>query len=318
MADSAIQLEAHRPAIMGHCYRMLGSVVDAEDATQESMIRAWKSMDRFDGRSSVKTWLYRIATNVCLDELSSRTRRARPFEEGEPSSGTPLTEALVERPRSHWLEPVSDARVIPTDADPTEQIILRQSIRLAFVAALQNLAPKQRAVLLLVEVLGLSAAEAADTLSITTAAVNSALQRARAVIAQHRADSPTDLTSSQHELLDRYMAAFEAYDTDRLVSLLREDAILNMPPYTLWIRGPEEIRKWFDGLGIGCRGSRLVRTSASGSPAFGQYRANPDGGHKAWALIVLELAGDQIVGMTSFLDVETIFPRFDLPLFLPA
>ena len=184
--ENVDQLEIHRTALMGHCYRMLGSVVDAEDATQESMIRAWKSSDRFDGRATLKTWLYRIATNVCLDELSSRGRRARPLEEGEPSSGTPSVDALVQRPRSHWLEPVADARVIPADADPTEQIALRQSIRLAFVAALQHLAPKQRAVLLLTEVLGLSAAEVAETLGTSVPAVNSALQRARATLAQHR------------------------------------------------------------------------------------------------------------------------------------
>jgi RNA polymerase sigma-70 factor (ECF subfamily) len=303
---------------MGHCYRMLGSVVDAEDATQESMIRAWKSVDRFDGRASLRTWLYRIATNVCLDELSSRGRRARPFEEGTPSSGTPSIEALVERPRSHWLEPVADASVIPADADPIEQIVLRQSIRLAFVAALQRLPARQRAALLLTEVLGLSAVEVAETLSTSIAAVNSALQRARATLAQDRLDAPTELSQTQQDLLRRYVAAFETYDTDRLVTLLREDAILNMPPYALWIRGAREIQAWLNGLGNGCRGSRLIPTAACGSPAFGQYRVNPEGGHKAWALIVLELADDRICAMTSFLDVETLFPKFDLPLTLPG
>ena len=318
MVDNIDQLETHRTALLGHCYRMLGSVVDAEDATQESMIRAWKSIARFDGRASLKTWLYRIATNVCLDELSSRGRRARPFEEGEPSSGTPSIEALVERPRSHWLEPVADARVIPADADPTEQIVLRQTIRLAFVAALQHLAPKQRAALLLTEVQGLSAAEVAETLSTSVAAVNSALQRARATLAQHRLDAPSQLSVPQQDLLRRYVAAFEAYDTDELVSLLREDAVLNMPPFTLWIQGPREIHTWLNGLGNGCRGSRLIPTAACGSPAFGQYRPNPEGGHKAWALIVLEMAGDRIGAMTSFLDVETLFPKFDLPLTISA
>ncbi len=318
MVDNIDQLEMHRTALMGHCYRMLGSAVDAEDATQESMIRAWKSIDRFDGRASLKTWLYRIATNVCLDELSHRGRRARPFEEGDPSSGTPSVEALVERPRSHWLEPVADARVIPADAGPAEQIMLRQTVHLAFVAALQQLAPRQRAALLLTEVLGLSAAEVAGTLSTSVAAVNSALQRARATLAQRRVDASAELSPVQQDLLRRYVEAFEAYDTDALVSLLREDAVLNMPPFTLWIQGPREIRAWLNGLGSGCRGSRLIATAASGSPAFAQYRISPEGGHKAWALIVLEMAGDRIATMTSFLDVETIFPRFHMPLTLAA
>jgi RNA polymerase sigma-70 factor (ECF subfamily) len=318
MVDPIAQLEMHRPALMGHCYRMLGSVVEAEDATQESMIRAWKSIDRFDGRASLKTWLYRIATNVCLDELSDRGRRTLPFEEGESSPGRPPLEELVERPRSHWLEPIADGRAIPADADPTEQIILRQSIRLAFVAALQQLAPKQRAALLLTEVLGLSAAEAAETLSTSVAAVNSAVQRARATLGKPREETHWELSEAQQELLRRYVTAFEAYDTDTLVSLLREDAVLNMPPYTLWIQGSREILAWFNGLGSGCRGSRLIPTRACGSPAFAQYRPNPEGGYKAWALIVPELSGDRIARITSFLDVETLFPRFDLALTLPA
>ena len=319
LIENTEHLESHRTALRGHCYRMLGSIVDAEDATQESMIRAWKNMDRFDGRSSLKTWLYKIATNVCLDELAKRSRRARPFEDGSASSGTPPIEALIERPRTHWLEPIPDARAIPADADPAEQIILRQSIRLAFVAALQHLAPRQRAALLLTEVIGLSAAEVAETLSTTVAAINSALQRARAALKDARVhDSSGPLTPAQQDLLSRYMAAFEAYDLDSLVSLLREDAVLNMPPYTLWIRGPQEIRTWMNGLGNGCRGSRLVETDACGSRAFGQYRINPEGGYKAWALLVLELAGDQVATMTSFLDVETLFPHFGLPLTRPA
>jgi RNA polymerase sigma-70 factor (ECF subfamily) len=216
------------------------------------------------------------------------------------------------------LEPVADASVIPADADPAEQLVLRQSIRLAVVAALQRLPARQRAALLLTEVLGLSAVEVAETLSTSAAAVNSALQRARATLAQDRLDTSTELSRTQQDLLRRYVAAFEAYDTDRLVSLLREDAILNMPPYALWIQGPREIRAWLNGFGNGCRGSRLIPTAACGSTAFGQYRVNPEGGHKAWALIVLELADDRIGAMTSFLDVETLFPKFDLPLALPG
>jgi RNA polymerase sigma-70 factor (ECF subfamily) len=240
------------------------------------------------------------------------------MEEGSPSSGSPPLDALIQRPRTHWIEPIADARAIPADADPSERAMLRQSIRLAFVAALQTLAPKQRAVLILTEVLGWSAAEAAETLETSVAAVNSALQRARATLANHRDGTPAALSDSQELLLDRYMTAFERYDIDNLVALLREDATFSMPPYALWFQGPKAVRTWMLGMGSGCRGSRLVRTAASGSPAFGQYRPNPAGGHQPWALIVLELSVDQIAAVNSFLDTETLFPRFDLPMALPA
>jgi RNA polymerase sigma-70 factor (ECF subfamily) len=311
-------LEAHRSAITGHCYRMLGSFFDAEDATQEAMIRAWKGIDRFDGRASLKNWLYRIATNVCLDEIHNQGRRARPMEEGSAFSGTPAVEDLVQRPANMWIEPISDARALPSDSDPSERAILKQSIRLAFVAAVQKLAPKQRAALLLVDVLGFSAAEAAETLDTSVASVNSALQRARAGLSDRSPGKSPDLTLAQQEMLNRYITAFERYDIDALTALLREDAALSMPPYTLWFQGPEAIRSWMLGLGSGCRGSRLMPAAACGSPAFAQYRPNPEGGHKAWALIVLELADDRIAAVNSFLDVENLFPRFDLPLLLPG
>jgi RNA polymerase sigma-70 factor, ECF subfamily len=316
-ADYA-HLEAHRPVLTGHCYRMLGSTFDADDAVQETMIRAWRSLDQFDGRASMKTWLYRIATNVCLDELKDRGRRARPIEEGSPSSGAPPSESLIQRPGVYWIEPILDSRVVPADADPSEHAMLRQSIRLAFVAALQKLAPKQRAVLLLMEVLGCSAAEAAETLQTSVASVNSALQRARATLGKQNDDEPAELTGAQQEMLKRYMAAFESYDVDGLTALLRQDATFCMPPYSLWLRGPAEVRTWMLGLGCGCRGSRLMPTAACGWPAFAQYRPNPEGGHKAWALIVLELSGDRIFGVNSFLDAESLFPRLDLPLTLPG
>lgn len=297
---------------------MLGSAVDADDAAQETMIRAWRSLDQFDGRAALRTWLYRIATNVCLDELASRSRRARPMEEGPPACGSPPPEMLIQRPRGHWIEPIADARALPADADPSERAILRQSIRLAFVSALQNLAPKQRAVLLLMEVLGWSATEVAESLETSVAAVNSALQRARATLVNRNDSAPVTLSASQERLLNRYVAAFEQYDIDALASLLREDAAFSMPPYTVWLQGPEAVRTWMLGMGCGCRGSRLLPTAAGGSPAFGQYRPNPEGGHKPWALIVLELSGDHIAGVNSFLDTETFFPRFDLPLELSA
>lgn len=318
VADIA-QIELHRAALAGHCYRMLGSVVDADDAAQETMIRAWKSLDQFDGRAALRTWLYRIATNVCLDELANRKRRERPMGEGPPAaSGTPAPELLIQQPREHWIEPIPDARALPSDANPAERAILRQSIRLAFVAALQNLAPKQRAVLLLTEVLGWSATEVAETLETSVSAVNSALQRARATLANRQELSPVVLSAEQESLLKRYVAAFEEYDVDALASLMREDATFSMPPFALWLQGPEAVRTWMLGMGCGCRGSRLIPTAASGWPAFAQYRPSPEGGHKPWALIVLELSGDRIVGVNSFLDTETLFPRFDLPMEFPA
>ncbi len=314
MIADAADFEAYRSNLTGHCYRMLGSVFDADDAVQEAMIRAWRSRDQFDGRSSIKTWLYRIATNVCLDELKNRKRRALPIEEGSPSPGAPRMESLVQNASEYWIEPILDAQALPSDCDPAERAMLRQSIRLAFVAALQNLAPKQRAALLLTEVLGFSATETADILETSVPSVNSALQRARAAVAMRDNTEPSELSEKQRLMLGRYVSAFEQYDVDKLVGLMREDVTFSMPPYSLWFQGPAEIRTWMLGLGCGCRGSRLIPTAACGWPAFAQYRPNPQGGHDAWALIILELAGERITGVTSFLNTGTIFPRFDFPL----
>jgi RNA polymerase sigma-70 factor (ECF subfamily) len=313
MSESSVQLEEHRTALTGHCYRMLGSAVDADDAVQETMVRAWRSLDRFDGRSSLRTWLYRVATNVCLDALSERSRRERPMWAGPQGTAD---DTLETRARTHWLEPIPDARAIPADADPAERMLLRESIRLAFVAALQHLPAKQRAVLLLTEVLGWSAADVAECIQSSVPAVNSALQRARATLATRDLGAARgELTDAQRLLVERYVEAFERYEVDALTSLLREDAILSMPPYTLWLRGHESIRAWLAGRGASCRGSRLIPTRACGAPAFGQYR---QGGREPWALIVLELGDDRIANMTSFLDVETLFPRFGLPLQLSS
>jgi RNA polymerase sigma-70 factor (ECF subfamily) len=304
MVQSISHLEQHRSALTGHCYRMLGSAIDADDAVQETMVRAWKSLEGFDGRSSLRTWLYRIATHACLDALSDRKRRERPIEGSARG-------ALEERPRAHWLEPIADAAAIPADGDPAERLMLRQSIRLAFVAALQHLPPKQRAALILTEVLGWSAAEVASTLDTTVPGVNSALQRARATLATRPlGDAAAVLTSAQAALVDSYYEAFVRFDIDALVKLLTEDAILSMPPYTLWLQGREAIAAWLAGRGSGCRGSRLVPTMACGSPAFGQYRQD---GREAFALIVLEMRGESVAAMTSFLDTATLFPRFGLP-----
>lgn len=304
-------LELHRTALTGHCYRMLGSAVDADDAVQETMLRAWRALDRFDGRSSLRTWLYRIATNVCLDTLADRPRRARPMEEGPVGT---VDDELLQHPRTHWLEPIPDAKALPADSNPAEEVVLRESIRLAFVAALQLLPPRQRATLILTQVLGWSAAEVAEGLDMTVPAVNSALQRARATLATRKQrDMPAVLTPAQAALVSRYVDAFERYDIAALTQLLHDDASMSMPPYRLWLAGHDSIGQWLLGRGCGCRGSRLVATSACGSPAFGQYR---QGGKEPWALIVLELDGDRIAHMNYFLDTATLFPMFRLPLCL--
>jgi RNA polymerase sigma-70 factor, ECF subfamily len=313
---ATVLLEQYRPAVTGHCYRMLGSVTDAEDAVQETMLRAWKGMDRFREQSSLKTWLYRIATNVCLDTLSSADRRrVRPVELGEEPGVVSDDLVLNRRPREHWVEPIPDAAALPAEGEvsPEERAILSESIRLAFVAALQYLPPRQRAVLLLTQVLNWSAAETAESLGMSVAAVNSALQRARATLAaRNPAVAPRELSEEQARLVARYVEAFERYDIAALTALLHEEATLSMPPYDLWLRGHESIARWLLGFGLPCRGSRLVPVSAcGGTPAFAQYR---QGGAQAWALLMLELEGDRITSMTSYLDVETLFPRFGLPL----
>lgn len=312
MAIHPAELEQHRAVLTGHCYRMIGSPVDADDAVQETLFRAWRALARFDGRSSLRTWLYRIATNVCLDMLYEDTRRVRPME--AVPVGTPEDE-LRRVSTSKWIEPILDSAVIPADADPFERAAMRQSIRLAFVAALQRLPPKQRAALLLAEVVGWSAAEIADALGTSVAAVNSALQRARAALQEVSGHAePAELSEAQAKLLAQYVDAFERYDLDALVTLLREDATLSMPPYALWLRGSQAILGWLTGPGSGCRGSRLVPTAACGLPAFAQYRPDPRGGHRGWALIVLELDGNRISAWNAFLETEGLFPRFGLPL----
>ena len=309
-------LERHRSAVAGHCYRMLGSVTDADDAVQETMVRAWKHLDAFEGRSSLKTWLYRIATRVCLDAIGERKRRMRSTEAAP--AGT-IHDALTPLPASAWVEPMPDVDALPADADPHELAVLRQSLRLAFVAALQHLPARQRAVLLLVEVLGWSAAEVAQGLEMTVAAVNSALQRARATLATRdvgRVD--TSLTADEQALVERYVHAFERYDVDALAALMHEDATMAMPPFSLWLRGREDFSAWLLGRGIACRGSRLVPTAANGLPAFAQYKPAEDGTWRPWALVVLEIERGAIAGQTFFLDTATLFPRFGLPMELRA
>jgi RNA polymerase sigma-70 factor (ECF subfamily) len=300
------ELEQHRRELTAYCYRMLGSPFEAEDAVQETLLRAWKSIDRFEGRSELRSWLYRIATNVCLDLLDGRERRARPMDLGPARE--PVAANLNTLPEVTWIEPLP--------ADPADVAESRETIRLAFVAALQHLPPRQRAVLILCEVLRWKAAEVAELLETSVASVNSALQRARATLeASDINPSEPALDEPDRELLARYVEAFERYDMEALTSLIHEDATQSMPPFDLWLRGRDDIFAWWVGPGEGCRGSRVIPTlAANGSPAFGQYKPSDTGeGYEPWALQVLEISDGRIVELTFFLGTETIFPLFGLP-----
>jgi RNA polymerase sigma-70 factor (ECF subfamily) len=314
-APAFAELEQYRRELTGYCYRMLGSPFEAEDAVQDTLLRAWRSLDRFEGRAALKSWLYRIATNVCLDMLRGRERRARPMDLGPAQE--PIVENLRALPEATWLEPVPDG-LVAREGDPADVAQSRETIRLAFVAALQHLPPRQRASLILFEVLGWKASEVAELLETSVASVNSALQRARATLETaeiHPSEAAAELDEESRELLARYVQAFERYDMDALTSLIHEDAMQSMPPYSLWLRGRDDIFTWWLGPGIGCRGSRVIPTiAANGSPAFGQYKPSETGsGYDPWALQVLELSGGRIVELTFFLDTERVFPLFGLP-----
>ena len=307
------EIETHRRELTGYCYRMLGSGFEAEDAVQETMVRAWRGIDGFEGRSSLRSWLYRIATNVCLNMLQTPQRRALPMDLG-PSTTVErhvLGDQLVERT---WVQPIADGRVLPDDGDPAELAAARESIRLAFVAALQHLPARQRAVLILREVLRWKASEVAELLDTSVASVNSALQRARATLEEVDAESTSSTVDDEHaeELLARYVDAFERYDITSLVALLHEDATFCMPPWAMWLRGPEEAGKWMLGPGIACRGSRVFTTAANGCPAYAQYKPAADGGFDPWSLTVLETSGDRIVAVYNFIYPE-LFPTFGFP-----
>jgi RNA polymerase sigma-70 factor, ECF subfamily len=309
-------LEQYRRELTGYCYRMLGSVFEAEDAVQETMVRAWKGIDGFEGRSALRSWLYRIATNVCLDQLRGRQRRATPMDLGP--AGSADTFHGVSRPENTWVQPIPDGQVLLDDTDdPAEVAASRETIRLAFVTALQHLPARQRAVLILREVLRWQASEVAELLDTSVASVNSALQRARATLADHDlgATNVSAIEPEQQELIARYVDAFERYDITSLVALLHDDAIMSMPPYDFWLEGPEQMGRWFLGGGAECRGSRLVPVAANGCAAFGSYRPDGKGGHTAWSIQVLEVSGDRIVGHHNFLDLE-LFEAFGLPRYL--
>jgi RNA polymerase sigma-70 factor (ECF subfamily) len=296
------ELEQHRGELTAYCYRMLGSPFDAEDAVQDTFVRAWRNLERFEGRSALKSWLYKIATNVCLDMLNAGKRRARPMDLGP--AGEPLFENLNVPTEVTWIEPMPD---------PADAAVAHETIRLAFVAALQHLPPRQRAVLILCEVLKWQASEAAELLDTSVASVNSALQRARATL-ESSPMQPVDTPDVDADLLERYVAAFEAYDIELLTDLLREDAIQSMPPFDLWLEGRDDIFTWWLGPGIACKGSRVIPVrTANGSPAFGQYKIDPEGGYAPWALQVLETSGGRISELTFFLDTERLFPLFGLP-----
>jgi RNA polymerase sigma-70 factor (ECF subfamily) len=298
---------------------MLGSAFEAEDAVQETMIRAWSKYAGFEGRSALRTWLYRIATNVCLDMAPAAQRRARPMDLASPVAAS--APDLTQLEENIWVGPVPDRRVL--GGDPADVVAGRETIRLAFVTALQTLPARQRAILVLREVLAWSAAETAELLETSVASVNSALQRARATLAEGggipASDAYKPLDDTQQALLARYVQAFEAFDIEGLKKLLHEDAVLNMPPYRMWVQGVAELGEWWLGAGSGCRGSRLLAVEANGSPAFAQYRPAEDGnGWTPWGITVLEITGGRIRTMTNYMDTERLFPLWGLPMRLPA
>ncbi len=317
--ERAPQREEHRAALTGYCYRMLGSAFEAEDAVQETFVRAWRGYDRFEGRSALRSWLYRIATNVCLSMLGASQRRARPMDLSAPSTADRALPPPL--PDATWIEPIPDGIAIQAAAAPAEVAIARESIRLAFVTALQHLPPRQRAVLILREVLRWKADEVAELLETTVASVNSALQRARATLAANEVKEPgaeTEMDEEHQALLARYVDAFERYDMKSLTALLHEDANWNMPPYELWLRTHKDIVDWCLGPGIGCQGSRLVPVEANGSPAWGQYKPGPGGILEPWSIQVMEIRDGRISGLTFFLDTDRLFPLFGLPSQLEA
>lgn len=313
------ELEPYRGELTGYCYRMLGSPFDAEDAVQDSFVRAWRNREQFEGRSAMRSWLFRIATNVCLDILKSKERRIRPIDLGPAKE--PVASNLNTRPEATWLEPIPVQMLAP-ERDPAELVVERESIRLAFVAALQHLPAKQRAVLILREVLHWEASEVAQLLETSVASVNSALQRARATLASRNvsaSDKAAPLSESDRAMLERYVAAFERYDISALTALLREDAKQSMPPFDMWLSGRDDVLAWWFGPGIGCKGSRVLPApSANGLPTYGQYKPSPNGGHDPWALQVVQLSEGRIAEITFFLDTARLFPLFGLPLRLDA
>lgn len=310
--------EQYRRELVAHCYRLLGSAAEAEDAAQEALVRAWRGGDRFEGRSSRRSWLYRIATNVCIDMQRAPQRRALPMDLSGPATVGPNTDIGSPLEETVWIEPIHDSRVLPDVADPAESAVLRESVRLAFIAALQRLPPKQRAVLVLREVLDWSAAEIAELLVTSVDSVTSALARARSTMTSLASSTATrPLDDSDRSLLDRYVAAFEAYDVTALVALLHEDATFTMPPYAFWLRGHADIERWWNGPGTICRNSRVLLTRANGGPAAAVYHLVGTSRWEPFALHLLEVRGGRIAGICQFLDTS-IFADFGLPAAITA
>jgi RNA polymerase sigma-70 factor, ECF subfamily len=312
--DPALQaaFDAHRRELTGYCYRMLGSPSEADDAVQDTLLKAWQSYERFEGRSSIRSWLYRIAHNVCMDMHRSPQRRARPMEMG-PSTRTADVVLGPQLEEYHFVQPARDDAVLDLDGDPAEVAAARESIRLAFVAALQHLPPKQRSALLLCDVLRWPAADVAELLETTVASVNSALQRARATLEAKRGEPLDARLDPEHEaLLARYVEAFERYDIPAVVALMREDAVLSMPPWDTWLQGRDDVGDWMLGPGIACKGSRLVPIDVNGTAGYASYKPAPSGRLEPWAIQVIEVAGGRIVGHHNFIGAE-LFAHFGLP-----
>ena len=313
-ADLGRLLDAHRADLVGYCYRMLASPFEAEDAVQETMLRAWKAYDKFEGRAAMRTWLHRIATNVCLDMLRSKQHRARPMDLGPARE--PIEANLKTLPEVTWIEPIPDT-LVASDPGPEQSAMAKESVRLAFVAALQHLPAKQRAALILCEVMSWKAAEVAELLEMSVAGVNSALQRARATLKTGDVDESraTIVDEKKRDMLKRYVEAFERYDVSLLTDVIRADAKQSMPPFDLWLQGRDDMFRWWFGAGIGCKGSRVIPAgTANGSPAFGQYKPSATGsGYEPWALQVVELTPEGVGEITFFLDTAKLFPLFGLP-----
>ena len=303
-----------RDELLAHCYRMLGSAEEAEDLVQETYLRAWRSFDGFEGRSSVRTWLYRIATNVCLTAIERRGRRPLPSGLGGPAEGPEAQ--LVTAPEVPWLQPFPDTLLAGEHEDPAAITVSRTGIRLAFVAALQYLSARERAVLILRDVLEFPAAEAADLLGTTTTAVNSGLRRARAQLAQalpaeDELAEPTD--PGQRALLDRFAAAFENADANALAEILREDVMLEMPPLLTWFAGHQAVVRFMASRVFARFGPfRMVPVMANGQPAFAAYTRGDDGSYRAHEVLVPTVTATGIAHLVVFLDPD-LFRLFGLP-----
>jgi RNA polymerase sigma-70 factor (ECF subfamily) len=311
-AVDAAELEPYRRELTGYCYRMLASIHEAEDAVQDTMLRAWRALPRLDDRAGLRPWLYRIATNVCIDMVKGRARRALPL--AVAPAGTPQSRLVDALPETSWIGPAPDGLILPLAGDPAEHAVSRESVRLAFIAALQHLAPRPRAVLILRDVLGWRAAEVAVLLDTSVDAVNSALRRARVALGPvDRDDAAGARPEADRDLLAAYIDAFDRYDVDALVRLLRDDAIVEMPPFDLWLRGKDEIRQWLVAVDA-LRDHLMVPVAANASPAVAVYRpAVPGGVPAAFAIHVIDVVDERIAAIHSFID-RGLFERFGLPL----